>query len=201
MNTTDAKSVAGFVGVDRVVGGVPVSLSVPGHDGRHYKVELERDRVLSYWCDCKGASHSVCYHGLAAAIKAATEKGYTLTWTQNKANAQRLANLGGRVISLTSSRSKVRAWGVLRGEVSPIQVAVVPRRRQRLTPHPNKLNLIILFSTAYGDVTIGDNYHSDVSKPSWKRLNRLLKKWYGEGRAQIGWMQSGYGYQIVRDVS
>ena len=199
MNTSDARAVAGFVGIDKVVSGVPVSLSVPGHDGRQYRVELERDRVLSYWCGCKGASHSVCYHGLAAAIKAATERGYTLTWTQNKSDARRLANLGGRVISLTSSRSKVRAWGVLKGEVSPIQVATISRR-QRLVPHPNKLNLIILFSTAYGDVTIGDNYHSDVSGPSWKRLNRLLQKWWREGKAQVGWMQAGYGYQVTGDV-
>ena len=200
MNTSEAKQVAGFVGVDRVVGGVPISLSVPGHDGHRYTVELERDGVLSYWCGCKGASHSVCYHGLAAAIKVATDKGYILTWAQNKPDAQRLANLGGRVISLTSTRSKVRAWGVLRGEVSPVQVANVSRRRQRLTPHPNKLNLIILFSTVYGDVTIGDNYHTDVTKPSWGRLNRLLQRWHKQGKAQIGWMQSGYGYQIVGDV-
>jgi hypothetical protein len=87
---------------------------------------------------------------------------------------------------------------VIKDRVSAVQVATVPKRR--LVPHPNKLNLIVLFSTAYGDVTIGDNYHSDVSEESWGRLNRLLKRWWREGKAQIGWMQAGYGYQIVRDV-
>jgi len=175
MNTSDARAVVGFVGIEKVANGVAVALSVPGHDGRRYEVSLDRDGHLSYWCACKGATHSICYHGLAAATKAAAEKGYVLTWARDESGARRLANLGGKVISLTSKKSKVRAWGVLKDKVSPVQIVNVSRR-QRLTPHFDKSNLIILFSTVYGDVTIGDNYHSRVTGPSWKRLNRLLKK-------------------------
>ena len=204
MNTSEARRVAPFTGVIETSGDKPSVLAVPGHDGRTYNVRLHRARRLTYWCGCQGATRGVCYHGMAAVIRAAQEGGYCVSWTgkgdDGRAKAHRLVNLGGQVLSLTSERSRVSAWAVVKSHTR-IQIETVPMTTRalgrKLYGHASKNGLVIFFSTVYGEVMIGDNTYEDVRRPSWNRMKRLMTRLYQEGKVTPGWVQGGLGYQIT----
>ena len=211
MNVLDARKVASFVGIDERVNGKPVALTVPGHDGRKYKVRLDRSRKLSYWCGCKGSAHSVCYHGIAAVMRVAREKGWKVSWTRGQSEAIRLSNLGGRPLSLTSERSRVTIWAVVKGRTRVQIESVVPRiEPHRWTVIPPSMRVKggspprlvvqdregLVIWVGFGEVRVGKNIYAGSSVASRKRLDRVLQGLWKEGRATPCWAQGEWGYQL-----
>jgi len=124
MNITSARNVSEFVHVlAKDSEGRPTHLLVPGHEGRKYSVTLKRNGGLSAHCfqivsstsaSCKGSSHCICYHVLAACIVSASEQGKELSWCESQADAERLSNIEGKVFTVRSSQSGEMAYGVVR---------------------------------------------------------------------------------------
>jgi len=125
MNITSARNVSEFVHVlARDSEGRPIQFLVPGHEGRQYKVTLKRNGGLRAECQqvgsimhftaCKGNSHCVCYHVLAACIVSASEQGKELRWCLHKSDAERLNRIGGKVFTVKSAQSGKVAYGVVR---------------------------------------------------------------------------------------
>jgi hypothetical protein len=125
VNTDSAKRAIEFT---RIVGrdkeGRPSYLEVPGHDSKRYFVKLRRNGVglLSHcYLDRSGygnadcPSRQVCYHTLAAIMKAAREVNMRVIWCSSEANARRLLNLGGQVFYVTNNHGK-KAWGIVKEE-------------------------------------------------------------------------------------
>ena len=105
----------------------PTRFHVPGHARRHYEVSLERNDHLGAYCfredddsgdACRGNSHAVCYHVLAACLIAAEAQGKELSWCESETDAERLARVGGKVFTVKSAQSGMSAWGVVR-EIEP----------------------------------------------------------------------------------
>lgn len=125
MNTDSAKRAIEFT---RIIGrdkeGRPSYLEVPGHDSKRYFVKLIRNKsgLLSHcYLDRSGygnadcPSKQVCYHTLAAIMKAANEADMQVVWCSCKENARRLSNLGGQVFYVTNNHGK-KAWGIVKEE-------------------------------------------------------------------------------------
>lgn len=131
MNVQSARNAREFVQVLKSDDeGRPYLFLVPGHQGRRYQVELERNGGLRAHCRCmtgappgqycKGNFYTVCYHILAACLVAAEAQGKELSWCDSEANAERLARTGGEVFTIRSAQSGRSAWGIVRsGEVEP----------------------------------------------------------------------------------
>lgn len=135
MNIQSARKVAEFVQVlksddeDR-----PYLFLVPGHQGRRYQVELERNGGLRAHCRCmtsappgqycKGNFHTVCYHIGAACLVAAETQGKVLSWCDNEDDAERLARVGGEVFAVRSAQSGTSAWGVVRETKPDLATAI-----------------------------------------------------------------------------
>ena len=101
------------------------SVTVPGHDGKSYLVifsYLKGEIVVDCNCrtaigikPCQGSYHGVCYHSMAAVIKAAQETGKKVSFCQSEESANRVAKLGGKVILVTSRRNaRKHLWVVVK---------------------------------------------------------------------------------------
>ena len=101
------------------------SISVPGHKGKSYRVILRRESLLgsiTAECSlttsngdkpCKGNSHSICYHSLAALIHAADCAGCEISLCESEKSAMLLKNIGGDVIKAASYTSGKSVWLVV----------------------------------------------------------------------------------------
>lgn len=130
MNTKSATNAREFVHVlSRDDKGRPTRLLVPGHEGRLYKVDLERNGKLEATCrqvgesgtvfyaDCKGAQRNICYHILAACMVAAEEQGKEVRWCVDERHAKQLTELWyNQSFSVKSAQSGKTAWGVTRSD-------------------------------------------------------------------------------------
>jgi hypothetical protein len=98
-------------------------VEVPGHDARLYQVSfLRRDgKLIAQRCECngepcKGHRFGLCYHVLAALIKAAEEKGFRLFFCATKERAELVRRTGGTVIEVVSHVSKKSGWILYRSK-------------------------------------------------------------------------------------
>jgi len=103
----------------------PRTWLVPGSHGRRYVV-YRRKGTTQFECHrdlgghgmeaCPGNSNgTVCYHVMAAIIAAAREKGQWVSFCEKQEDAERLANLGGKVWPIFSAQGKGQLWLVVRG--------------------------------------------------------------------------------------
>lgn len=129
MNTQSARNVKEFVHVlERDGQGRPTRLLVPGHEGKLYEVDLERNGKLEadchqvgesgtvFYAHCKGAQHNICYHILAACMVAAEEQGKEVHWRDSETTSRLSARLlEGEQFSVKSAQSGKVAWGVVLG--------------------------------------------------------------------------------------
>lgn len=125
MNTQSAKKVQEFTTIiKRDVDGCARVLTMPGHNMRQYQVTLSRTNgtmVASCQTDagawCKGNTGHICYHVLAAIMKAAENKGCRVIFPRSgvKGDAGRLVNLhnGARLLHIKSSQSTSEGWGIV----------------------------------------------------------------------------------------
>lgn len=95
----------------------PISLRVPGSEGKVYFVTLGRKDGFHVSCkhhgqNCPGNSRStICYHGQAAILAAAKEAFGQVAWCESQEDAKRLTNLnGGQVIPVYSLQGKGKAF-------------------------------------------------------------------------------------------
>lgn len=112
-----AKQALSFIGVtQRDKNGKPKTLIVPGSNGAKYQVILRRSgRVITAECakelgqlgceNCKGNSHSLCYHSIAAIEFSLREAGFKSHWCETEEDAQRLFNALGGTIYLAKSHN------------------------------------------------------------------------------------------------
>lgn len=113
-----AKATTQFIGV--VGDGKYTTYTVPGSGGKQYRVKIRRNGSLSVQCwleaggaDCAGnINGTVCYHGMAVCEKLAASVDKTIAWCASKADAERLARLGGDVFKVKSHQSGSVMWGV-----------------------------------------------------------------------------------------
>ena len=138
MNIQSARNVVEFVQVLKTDSeGRPYLFLVPGHQGRRYQVELERNGGLRATCkditkkgqSCDGNLHAVCYHVLASCLIAAEVQGKELSWCESETDAERLARVGGETFSVASAQSGKSAWGVMRGGESDLKTAIATYER------------------------------------------------------------------------
>lgn len=64
--------------------------------------------------NCKGNSHSLCYHGIVGVMVAIEAQGLSDSWCELERDAENLANLGGKVVTVRSRQSGGVAWVVVR---------------------------------------------------------------------------------------
>ncbi len=129
MNTSEARAAAKFAAVlQRDKQGRVRSVIVPGHEGKQYQVIIRREfsTGISVECllstnaghvaQCAGNSHSICYHALAALIKAVGDR--RILFSVN--NAKRVARLmpNSKVVLIESRQSHTRAYMIVAGEKS-----------------------------------------------------------------------------------
>lgn len=95
----------------------PISLRVPGSEGKIYFVNLGRKDGFRVSCkhhgqDCPGNSrHTICYHSQAAILAAAKEAHGKVSWCETEQDAKRLTNLnGGQIVPVYSLQGKGQAW-------------------------------------------------------------------------------------------
>lgn len=126
MNTISAKNVADFAQIlcmdekNR-----PISLLIPGHEGRKYEVTLLRDEKDSKNCvrfsckqagdkgePCKGCQHStICYHVLAALLVTVKNIGH-LEFFETRDIPSILEEFGRRVVRLENTAARKVLWAV-----------------------------------------------------------------------------------------
>jgi len=115
---TKAKAATNFIGV--VSNGKRTTYSVPGSQGKQYRVKIRRNGSLSVQCwleanqaDCAGnANGTVCYHGMAVCEKLAADAGKSIVWCASQPDAERLARIGGKVFKVKSHQSGSTMYGV-----------------------------------------------------------------------------------------
>lgn len=129
MNTESARKVSEFTTVLQRDGKSQAKVvGVPGHEGKRYQVIICRDSGLSVECNqdtpigivpCKGNSKSICYHCLAAIIKAASEKNQEVAFCDSYTKASKLLQVkkAGVIVKLTSWQSKKEVWLVVTGNL------------------------------------------------------------------------------------
>ena len=119
MNTRSARNVFEFTHVvaqDRF--GKPYTVVVPGHEGRRYFVYLTRDAgAINTRCqkedggNCPGSTYNVCYHSIAAVMRAAAVARRKVAVCGDEATAHRVAKLhkGATVVKVIANPSG-KAW-------------------------------------------------------------------------------------------
>lgn len=96
------------------------NVTLPGHDGKTYRVFLKRaGSTIKGDCyiqadrcgqlECKGGSHATCYHILAAVIIAAREAGGTVRFCETAEDAERLRRMGGTSVTVVGGGHPVFA--------------------------------------------------------------------------------------------
>ena len=112
-----AKNALPFIGItQRDKNGKPKTLVVPGSKGKKYRVILRREGgIITAECakelghlgyeNCKGNSHSLCYHSIAAIEFSLREAGFKSHWCETEKDAQRLFNAIGGTIFMAKSHS------------------------------------------------------------------------------------------------
>jgi hypothetical protein len=127
MNTKSARNASEFVYIlSRDKNGKARTAIVPGHEGKRYHVILRRAAgCISGECHvytehgigdaCKGNTHGLCYHVLAAMIYSSEQCG-SLAVCASESDAKRRAHLGGDAVRLQSCQSNKIAWGVFRAK-------------------------------------------------------------------------------------
>lgn len=118
----EARKAVSFIGVlksDKL--NRPLSLLVPGHDGRRYQVILRREPgSLSGECllegngqghigSCEGSAHSLCYHVLASVLKAAQCNGRTVSFTNDARTLKNLKNVHSKSNPVTFTLYSVQS--------------------------------------------------------------------------------------------
>lgn len=122
----NAKSAAKFAAVaDRTYNNHIKSVIVPGHDGKQYLVIFTfQAGEIAMECHtktgvglipCKGGNVAVCYHMMAAIVRAAEESKKSVSFCQTQDVAERLAKLGGKVFKLVSRKNpENNLWAVIK---------------------------------------------------------------------------------------
>lgn len=127
MNLRSVRNVLEFVhALSRDQSGRPWLFRVPGHEGRTYLVSLLRqDGTIQTHCrrdtqrhqDCLGSTYHICYHSVAAALKAARMLGLKTAVCQDEATAYRVARLHpGAKITQVIARPSGKAWWIVTWE-------------------------------------------------------------------------------------
>src|ERR1700690_3042554 len=110
MNTRSAKKVVEFchVAVCDSVGRAEI-IVVPGHELKQYQVSIKRTKSsLTCYCaereegQCKGNEHGVCYHVVAALLKAGEGIGH-LEFFENTRTPDILTEFGARKVEIISA--------------------------------------------------------------------------------------------------
>jgi len=103
--------------------GRPCLFHVPGHEGRSYLVSLVRQNgIINTRCyrdnprreDCLGSKYNVCYHSVAAVVKAARSVGLKTAVCRDEASAYRVAKLHpGANVTQVVARPSGKAWWIV----------------------------------------------------------------------------------------
>lgn len=130
MNVISARKAHEFVDMVNVDNkGRITKAIVPGHKGRSYEVRIaRRGGVILAQCfcksnnsECKGNSNSICYH-VGAVLLASASRLITkvkISFCNNKLNAQKLANISGKIFLLRSRQSDKQIWIVITQALAP----------------------------------------------------------------------------------
>lgn len=96
---------------------------VPGYEGREYFVFIHRNNTLVIHCNEPGvwgnrgcednSGDHICCHAMVALEVAAEDQGMTLSWCENEAAAEELAQTGGNVFHARNRQGTGEAWGVV----------------------------------------------------------------------------------------
>ena len=122
MRIKDAKFLAKLAKIQQMNRkGQITSVTVPGSNAKTYdEIIRRRNGTLSVEClcntrgghqACKGNSISLCYHAIAGAIATIEQSGYKVTAiADERANAIKLKNFGGRMLEVRSYQSGKPLW-------------------------------------------------------------------------------------------
>ena len=122
MRIKDARMLASLAKVQkRNKAGLITSITIPGSNAKTYSEIIRRyNGSLSVECllntgyghlACKGNSVSLCYHAIGGAIATIENSGYTVVAiADQRANALRRKNLGGKIVKVHSHQSGKPVW-------------------------------------------------------------------------------------------